>query len=85
MFYILLLTLDIGSDFATATDFFYNGQFYWGFATLLPVFAPMTIRIIVDLFIIVMLYWRKDIPRFEVQMQALPNIIWHIPFLHPIK
>jgi hypothetical protein len=85
VFNILISTADIFTDFATAFEFFANDHFWWGFFTLLPIFTNLFIRICVDLFNLMKFYWRKDVPRFEVQLQGLPNLWWHFPFFHPIK
>ena len=85
IFHVLLLTLDIYSDFATAAGFFFKGHLGWGLSTLLPIFAPMIVKLIWTLFNLSRAYWNKAMPRFEVQRKDLPNVIWHIPFLQPIK
>ncbi len=82
---VVLLTMDISSDFATAIHFFQNGHVYWGLSTLLPIFAPMTVKILMAFWNILTLCYLNDKPRKEVQIKALPRLIWHIPFLHPIK
>ena len=83
-FNVVFLTADIYSDFATAFQFFYNGDFYWAISTLLPIFAPMMVRVLVTFWNLLALCYYKDIPRKEVQIKALPRLVWHIPFLHPI-
>ncbi len=85
VFNVLLLTLDIYSDFATAADFFFNGDIYWCLSTLVPIFAPMLVRIIWTLFSLLKTFWKKDISRLDVQMKDLQSLIWHIPVLLPVK
>ncbi len=85
IFHVLILTLDIYSDFATAVDLLFKGHLGWGLSTLLPIFAPMIVRIGWTLFNQSRAYWKKAIPRIEVQLKDLPNIIWHIPFLQPVR
>jgi hypothetical protein len=84
-FNVVFLTADIFSDFATVLQFYYNGEINWGHSTLLPIFAPMAVRILMALWNLLAYHYHKDIPRKEVQIKALPGLIWHIPFLHPIK
>jgi len=85
-FNVVFLTADIISDVLTAIQFFSNGHVNWGLSTLLPIFAPMTVRILVAIWnLLKVCYYNKDIPRKEVQIKALPSLIWHIPFLNPIK
>ncbi len=85
MFNVLLLTFDIYTDFATAYDFFSQGHFYWGLLTLLPIFSSMTVRIFIAFSNLLILRLRKDISRYNVQLQDLPSLIWHFPLLHPVK
>jgi hypothetical protein len=84
VFNVVFLTADIYSDFGTAFQFFSNGDFYWGLSTLLPIFAPMMVRILIALWSLLILWYNNDTSRIEVQIKTLPRLLWHIPILHPI-
>jgi len=86
VFKVLLLTADITTDISTAISFFKEGHLGWFIFTMIPIFAPMIVKISVDLSYLLKIYFEKDIPRFEAQRQVvLGNLKWHIPILHPIK
>ncbi len=48
-FSVCLMFANINTDFNTASEFFERGDTYWGAFTLIPVFAPFLVQLIMNL------------------------------------
>jgi hypothetical protein len=81
---VFLPALDVLLDFNSALGFYQSGDIYWGLMTLLPVFAPMTVNIILVLFDLGKSWWNSHTAKFRYRVKSLPRLFWHIPFVHPI-
>jgi hypothetical protein len=49
VFNVGLLLADIITDIVSADDFFRRGDTYWGLFTLIPIFAPFAVRLVITL------------------------------------
>ncbi len=76
LFNVILLSMDIASDFQTAISFFQSGDFYWGLATILVIFAP---------FLAVLIFSIVTKISNNLEKVFWTNILWQFPFFHPIR
>ncbi len=81
-FNVFLPSFDIGTDLATSLEFFSTQQYKYGLATLLPIFAPFSVRLVQTLLEMIQ-NWKKD--QSQLVGHRLIQLAWHLPFLHPIK
>lgn len=89
----ILKTADVVSDILAAADFFSRGHFNWGLFTSLIILAPFGARLLLSMFNILECYFEKNIngefeknvPKFQLQIKALPKVILDFPMLQPIK
>jgi hypothetical protein len=77
---VVLVTSDIVTDFITALKYFNDGNFYWGICTIVPMFAPFTVRLSVAVFEFAKVYIRKVffsniqiLKSFEFKKLTLPS------------
>ncbi len=90
-FSVVLLSTDIITDFIAAEEFFRRGDTYWGSFTLIPVFAPLVVRLIM----LGYSFYRCLEIRSEKEklnkiklaqcIRELQQLHWHIPLLQPIR
>ncbi len=86
-----LLLADIITDFIAADEFFQRGDTYWGSFTLIPVFAPLGVRVIMLAYSFCRcLQIRSEKEKLNkikyVQwIQEAQQLPWHIPLLQPIR
>ena len=85
VFNIVGLSFDVGSDFATAHDFYYKGNNNWGMMTLIPIFTPFVIRICLYAFELGKAVFNNNVAQMDVQSKKFHELFWHLPFLHPIQ
>ncbi len=94
-FNIFLMTFDVLTDVFTATEFYWNGNVNLSLFTTLPILAPCFSRIVEALASLAKcfqlkiqkksFYFEKDFLRLQKEIQKLPEIIWHVPFLSTIR
>ena len=86
---VILLSLDIITDISTAIEFFSRGHYYWGICTVVPIFAPFVVRILMN---VVNLCQCLNLRRCKINRARLSfcvretkQLIWHFPMLQPIR
>jgi hypothetical protein len=68
-FNVFLLTIDIGTDVATAVHFFSTGHVSWGLATFLPIFAPFLAKTLLAIIEISKQYFlRKSFQHIDLKV-----------------
>ncbi len=97
---VFLLSMDIYTDIITAADFLSRGHFYWGICTLVPIFAPFAVRILMNIvnlcrcFKLSIVENSSDPRRYRPKLnqarlsfciQEFKQLIWHFPMLQPIR
>ncbi len=86
---VVLLSMDIFTDISTAADFLSRGHYYWGICTVVPIFAPFAVRILMN---IVNLCQCLNLRTFKLNttrmifcVREMKQLIWHFPMLQPIR
>jgi hypothetical protein len=97
---VVLLSMDIITDISTAVDFLSRGHYYWGICTVVPIFAPFAVRIIMcfvsfcqcfkitkNLYTSVTRRYRFQLNRNRLSfyVREMKQLIWHFPLLQPIR
>ena len=97
---VVLLSLDIITDISTAADFLSRGHYYWGVCTVVPIFAPFAVRILMSFVNLCQCFkLNKDTDssllrryrpklnraRLSFRVRELKQLIWHFPMLQPIR
>jgi hypothetical protein len=97
---VALLSMDIFTDISTAIDFLSRGHFYWGLCTVVPIFAPFAVKILINVVIFCQCFkltkhpelsglkrYRPKINRARLSfcVRELKKLIWHFPMLQPIR
>jgi hypothetical protein len=91
IFSVGLLFADIITDCIAADEFFQRGDTYWGSFTLIPVFAPLLVRVImlgVSFFRCLQFRSKKEKLnklKLALWIQEAQQLPWHIPLLQPIR
>jgi hypothetical protein len=90
-FSVVLLSTDIITDFIAADEFFRRGDTYWGSFTLIPVFAPLGVRLIMlcySFFRCIEIRSEKEkLNKIKLAqcIRELQQLHWHIPLFQPIR
>jgi hypothetical protein len=97
---VILVSMDMITDIITVIDFLSRGHYYWGICTVVPIFAPFAVRILMN---VVNLYkcfkldkvdnssvtWKYrptvNKARLSFCVRELKQLIWHFPMLQPIR
>jgi hypothetical protein len=97
---VMLLSMDIITDINTAVDFLSRGHFYWGICTVVPIFAPFAVKILMNIVNLCRCYkvtivenscllWRYrpklNEARLSFSVRETKQLIWHFPMLQPIR
>ncbi len=91
IFSVILLSADIVTDIIAAVEFFQRGDTYWFYFTLIPVFAPLGVRVIMMFYSFCRcLEFRSEKVKLNRTKLAncfreLRQLHWHIPLLQPIR
>jgi hypothetical protein len=91
IFSVVLLSADIITDFIAADEFFRQGDTYWGSFTLIPVFAPLGVRLIMlgisFCRCLQISSGKVKLNRLKLSqwIRELKQLHWHIPLLQPIR
>jgi len=81
-FNVALVVADIVTDSISAYFYFIDGDENWGRITIIPIFLPFLIRLVMA---IAGLYKTKNQAERGVKLQNFKHLLWHLPFLHPVK
>lgn len=94
LFNVVLVTLDIITDFLTAINFFSRREFKWGLLTTVTIFSSLILRTFLDIYGLLRCLRMKgkrgfqltlNRAKFDVLLKQLPHLVWHFPLLHPIR
>ncbi len=100
MLSVMLLAMDIITDINTAVDFLSREHFFWGLYTVVPIFAPFVVRILINIVNLCRCFkitrvdntsvlWRYrpklNKARLSFSVQEMKQLIWHFPMLQPIR
>ncbi len=97
---VILLSMDIITDISTAADFFSSGHYYWSMCTVVPIFAPFALRVLINVVNLCRCFkittvdnssvLRRYKPklneaRLNFCLRELKQVIWHFPMMQPIR
>ena len=86
---VVLLSMDIFTDISTATDFLSRGHFYWGICTVVPIFAPFAVRVLINVVNLCQCLnlgtCHVNKARLSFCVRELKQVIWHFPMLQPVR
>ncbi len=83
LFNVVLVIVDIATDSVSAYYFFKSKEDYmWGCITVIPIFLPFFVRL--AMFFASLLKNKNSAVR-AVKRQNFMSLLWHLPFLHPVK
>jgi hypothetical protein len=95
---VLLLSMDIVTDISTAANFLSSDHYHWGMCTVVPIFAPFAVRIVMNLLNLCRCFkltiinnssvqrkYRLNQARLSFCIQEIKQLIWHFPMLQPIR
>jgi hypothetical protein len=92
VFSVALIFADVVTDIITASEFFALGHKYWGFFTIVPIFAPFVVKAVVTIsnlvrcFKLERIFLELNRNRFAVWINNdLWQLFWHFPLLQPIR
>ncbi len=97
---VVLLSIDIITDINTAVNFLSRGHYYWGICTVVPIFAPFAVKILINIlnlcrcFKLTIVDNSSILRRFRPTLnqarlsfcfQESKQLVWHFPLLQPIR
>ncbi len=97
---VVLVSLDIITDISTAADFLSRGHYYWGICTVVPIFAPFAVRVLINVVNLCQCFkftavqnssvlerYRPKLnrPRLSFCVREIKQLIWYFPMLQPIR
>jgi hypothetical protein len=92
VFSVALIFADVVTDIITASEFFALGHKYWGFFTIVPIFAPFVVKAVITISNLVQCLKLEqcflELNRFRFAVwinNDLWQLLWHFPLLQPIK
>ncbi len=91
-FSVALIFADVVTDIITASEFIALGHKYWGFFTIVPIFAPFVVKAVITLSNLVRCFklekycLKLNKTRFAVWINNdVWQLLWHFPLLQPIR
>ncbi len=99
IFSVGLLSADIITDIMAAAEFFKRGDTNWGWFTLIPIFAPFLVRLMMNFIRFCRCFELKKTPAFYFYLPTtskkknkyhewkseLKLLKWHFPMFQPIR
>ena len=99
IFSVGLLYADIITDFWSAFEFFKQGDTNWGWFTLIPIFAPFLVRLMMTFISYCQCFKYKKIhkmnfylaniskkkSKYDEWKSELKLLLWHFPMIQPIR
>jgi hypothetical protein len=89
---VALVFADVVTDIITASEFFALGHKYWGFFTIVPIFAPFVVKAVITISNLVRCFKLEKYclelnkTRFAVWINNdVWQLLWHFPLLQPIR